>query len=111
MRRSVSCRSAVEPQSRAHLSFVIAGCCTRKMLQKWFCCDVDVEQLLLTNFSFLSDSGSGKTHLGDTTFPIKLQHVKKKKNRELTRVPFRVCAREGGAEMLRQSNAYLCLDS
>lgn len=109
MRRSVSCRSAVEPQSRAHLSFVIAGCCTRNMLQKWFCCDV--EQLLLTNFSFLSDSGSGKTHLGDTTFPIKLQHVKKKKNRELTRVPFRVCAREGGAEMLRQSNAYLCLDS
>lgn len=79
MRRSVSCRSAVEPQSQAHLSFVIAGCCTRNMLQKWFCCDVDVEQLLLTNFSFLSDSGSGKTHLGDTTFPIKLQHVKKKK--------------------------------
>lgn len=79
------------------------------MLQKWLCCDVDVVQLLLTNFSFLSDSGSGETHLGDTTFPIKLQHVKK--NRELARVPFRVCAREGGAEMLRQSNAYLCLDS
>lgn len=47
------------------------------MLQKWFCCDVDVVQLLLTNFSFLSDSGSGETHLGDTTFPIKLQRVKK----------------------------------
>lgn len=79
------------------------------MLQKRVCCDVDVVQLLLTNFSFLSDSSSGETHLGDTTFPIKLQRVKKIMSFQ-ERFSGCVRVREGGAEMLRQSNAYLCLD-